>query len=461
MDTDDIIKDKRILDIINNQLTPKDIEKKTHGEVFTPLKIIYEMLSKLPVSVWKDKHLKWLDPANGIGNYPIVVYYKLMEGLRDSIPDEKQRSLWIIEEMIYMNELNPVNISLSKTLFQMIDSDSTPNIIEGDFTENYNDIMKNKKFDIIIGNPPYNSVKTKNIWTVFITTSLSILNKDGYLLFINPASWTGFKTVNSDIFKNIQIEYVRYYNYTSAHKLFGRQSGEIPLTYYLLKNTNTKNNTTIHDNATNTDEEFNIYENNIVPTESISMWKKILPFIKQYGNLKSKYSTVKKVIHLSDTSNSTYKFPIVSIVNKKIKTQYSSVNYNKNNDKKLILTNVAIGYPIYDYLGIMYPLSTDRFILYSNNDEKELKQLQNYFLTNLLFYIINITKSRQSFFNNKLFEMIPDITKITNLINIDDNFLINLFGLTTTDLIGYNHYLMTGEGRLTESVRTQIKDYTC
>ena len=39
------------------------------------------MLDKLHRS-WKDPTLKWLDLTNGIGNYPIVVYYKLMEGLK-------------------------------------------------------------------------------------------------------------------------------------------------------------------------------------------------------------------------------------------------------------------------------------------------------------------------------------------------------------------------------------------
>ena len=102
------------MDIIRKYLTPKESEKKLFGEVFTPLNLICEMLSKLPSKVWSNKDLKWLDPANGIGNFPIVVYYKLMEGLKDEIKNEEKRSNWIIENMIYMNELNPVNVALSK-----------------------------------------------------------------------------------------------------------------------------------------------------------------------------------------------------------------------------------------------------------------------------------------------------------------------------------------------------------
>lgn len=40
------------------------------------------MLDKLK-EVWSDPTLKWLDPANGIGNYPVVAYYKLMDGLKE------------------------------------------------------------------------------------------------------------------------------------------------------------------------------------------------------------------------------------------------------------------------------------------------------------------------------------------------------------------------------------------
>ena len=33
------------------------------------MELVCEMLEQLPPSVWKNKDLKWLDPANGIGNF--------------------------------------------------------------------------------------------------------------------------------------------------------------------------------------------------------------------------------------------------------------------------------------------------------------------------------------------------------------------------------------------------------
>jgi hypothetical protein len=470
--------DKEIEEKIEQYLSVREEEKNKNGEVFTPTDLINEMLDPLPVSVWNNPDLKWLDPANGIGNFPMVVYQKLMNGLKKWEPSDAKRSKHIIENMLYMVEINPKNVKISKKIFGSNANICCANFLEEKDREKCLRQFGVDKFDIIIGNPPYNSgairAKTtdkikhdkdsreeaETIWPDFVKESLSLLeNKTGYLVFIHPASWIGFKSSIGNMFKNVQIKYLRYYNVVSAHKLFGRQSGEIPLTYYVLQNIDTKNDTFIYDNATNSNVEFNIYKHNFVPTESISLWKKILNFTHKYGNLTDNYSSVKNSKSLSDKFSSKQKYPIISIVMKNIVIQYSTTNNNKNNDKKLLLANSSMGYPIYDYLGIMYPKSSDQFLIYSNNNEKELRQLQNYFLTNLLFYLINITKTRQKFFDNKIFEVIPNITKITKYIDINDKFLIKTFKLNSTDLIGYNKYITSGEGRLDENIKNEIKRF--
>jgi hypothetical protein len=198
----------KVLDIIRQYLTPKKEEKKLFGEVFTPLELVCEMLSRLPPEIWKNPNLKWLDPANGIGNYPIVVYFKLMETLKnvEGYSNEKKRSKHIIEKMLYMNELNPINVGVAKKLFKMIDSDATPMIMKGDFLNN-TDFIKNFgeiNFDIIIGNPPFNPPKTETgssgnaIWPNFVMKSFSLLSDKGYLCLVHPSGW---KKPTEEIFK--------------------------------------------------------------------------------------------------------------------------------------------------------------------------------------------------------------------------------------------------------------------
>lgn len=179
----DFIDNENVLEIIRKHLTPKEKEKNLFGEVFTPLELVCEMLSKLPNSVWTDKNMKWFDPANGIGNFPIVVYYKLMVTLKSVIGNSKKRSNHIIEQMLYMNELNPINVSVCRRIFKMIDPDATPNIFKGDFLEK-SEFGGVSKFDIIIGNPPFQKGQNSNFYVEFIKKSITISPK--FLLFIIP-----------------------------------------------------------------------------------------------------------------------------------------------------------------------------------------------------------------------------------------------------------------------------------
>ena len=73
----------KILENIRKYIGIGEVEKKTFGEVFTKFELINEMLDTLPAEVWSNPDLKWLDPANGIGNFPVVVMQRLMIGLKE------------------------------------------------------------------------------------------------------------------------------------------------------------------------------------------------------------------------------------------------------------------------------------------------------------------------------------------------------------------------------------------
>lgn len=117
-----------VLDIIQKNLPIKKSKKDKNGEVFTPLTLVNEMLDKLPAEVWSNPNLKWLDPANGVGNFPVVVYYRLMDGLQDCILIEEERSKHIIENMLYMVELDQHNCDVCKKIFSIINPNAVPNI---------------------------------------------------------------------------------------------------------------------------------------------------------------------------------------------------------------------------------------------------------------------------------------------------------------------------------------------
>jgi site-specific DNA-methyltransferase (adenine-specific) len=152
--TEGLIKQMNVKDIqdkIEEFLPIRKIEKNKNGEVFTPYILIEEMLDKLPKEVWSNPDLKWLDPANGIGNFPMVVYNKLMKGLEKEIENEEDRKEHIIKNMLHMVELNEKNVGVSRKIFG-----KDANIYCGDFLKaDLNKIFGIEKFDVIIGNPPY------------------------------------------------------------------------------------------------------------------------------------------------------------------------------------------------------------------------------------------------------------------------------------------------------------------
>ena len=272
------IDNEKVLDTIRKYLTPKDSEKKLFGEVFTPLNLICEMLSKLPSNVWTNPDLTWLDPANGIGNFPVVVYYKLMEGLKNNIKDDEKRSKHIIENMIYMNELNPVNVALSKKVFKMIDTNATPNIVKADFIVDYDKILKimqddssetDRKFDIIFGNPPYNKGGVGKgggvLWTDFVHKSWDILSDNGYLLFIHPPGWrkpAGDRASAGDIwelFKNHNLLFL---------KISDKKIPNFPtVDYYIVEKNGSQKETKLinefEDNIYN--DKIDLYEMDFIP----------------------------------------------------------------------------------------------------------------------------------------------------------------------------------------------------
>lgn len=224
---------KELLELINDCLKPKEVEKKTFGEVFTPINFINdEMLqhiedywtTKNSENIWSNEKLTWYDPATGMGNYPIAIYYKLMNGLKTKIPDPINRKKHIIEKQLFMGELNKKNCLIVKQIFN-INNEYKLNLYEGDtLCIDLNKVFGFKKFDIIIGNPPYNeeltSVGAKPLYNKFIEY---YVDKCNLLSYVVPSRWfaggKGLDKFRKMMINRTDIVFIKHYD--NACKIFG------------------------------------------------------------------------------------------------------------------------------------------------------------------------------------------------------------------------------------------------
>ena len=220
---------KDIILMLREYVKVGEVEKKKFGEVMTPLELVKEMLATLPEEVWSNPNLKWLDPANGTGPYPIMVIYKLMNGLKDWEPDDEKRYKHIVENMIYVCELQPKNMFLYLCAVDPFDTYKlniyTGSFLESGFDKHMKEVWGVENFDIVIGNPPYNTGTSggnggRDLWDKFILKSLPFINKNGFLNFVHPSKWRRPENELFNIFKENNLIYLEIHSKQDGQRIF-------------------------------------------------------------------------------------------------------------------------------------------------------------------------------------------------------------------------------------------------
>jgi hypothetical protein len=219
------------------------VSKKSFGEVFTPDVLIEEMLDTLPTSIWGNPSLIWLDPAAGVGNFFAIAYNRLMVGLKSVIKNDAARSKHILEKMFYFVELQEKNVKVIHKIFNP-DKKVQLNVFSGDFeTLDPSIVFGVKKFDVVVGNPPYQSMytstqrkaKNHNLWSVFIKKGFDLLQEKGFLLYVTPPAWMSPSSkLLQEIFLSHQLHFVNINECSRHFKGIGSQ-----FSYYLIQKTPT------------------------------------------------------------------------------------------------------------------------------------------------------------------------------------------------------------------------------
>jgi len=362
----------KLRELIEKHFIPTNNEKKQNAEVPTPVKLVDDMLNSTPLEFWKTPHMVF-EPCCGKGNFVLGIFDRFYEGLEEMYPDEIERCRVIMTECIYYADLTALNVFITTEIMKchvqsycgLDELDFEFNNYTGDTLElNVEDIWDINGFDMICGNPPYNSsgdTATGNtIWQDFTKKSLNEwLLPNGYLLFVHPPGWRkpnterGKFTKMFDLMtKQTQMLYLEIHGIKDGQKVFNCGTR---YDWYLIEKTNQYKNTIIVD-ENGKQNEINLSELSWLPNSNILEINKILakndcercPIMYD----RTAYGADKKD-RVSSKETHEFKYPCVHSTPKAgIRYMYSKVNDRGHfGVSKVIFGESGIYNPVIDIEG--------------------------------------------------------------------------------------------------------------
>ena len=395
--------DYKILKDYYDKVLNKDIKLiETSNDEPTPISCVEEMVSKIPESFWKDKNIKILDPCCGFGNFPFVIYHKLIQY------HSKEH---ILRNILYFNEINTKRVSILKEIFNV----SYLNISTIDFLKYGDDIH----YDLIVANPPYAKLlengkrasKNHNMIGAFISKSFEILNDKGYLLYITPDNWMSYADRNK-LITEITTKQIHYINIHIAKKYFKKIGSSF--VWYLIENTPSYKNIEIEGIWNK-----KIYKDSVksevrkyIPLYYNSIIQSILNKTIDKNNMKFKVETSSdlhkytKKKFISTKEDEKYKY---KLIHTPTQTVWSSKPHKYQSDYKVFISTTSYYETFVDNCGMTQSIAFIRC------NDKSIADGINKVLKHPLYKFINNICRYGNFNNIRILQNFPECDKYENV----------------------------------------------
>ena len=286
------------------------------------------VLDSMPQDLFQSPDTTFLDPAMAGGQFLKAVIARLR---KYNHTDEN------IASRITGYETNKMRINFAAKQCSYIG-----NFVAKDFMEDDMSV----KFDVVIGNPPYQDPDNdkKMLWNAFLDKSQEVCKPDGYIAMVTPATWIRAKT-------NIHNSYRLLEEY-QVEKAVVYAKNDTPfenvgstISYHITKNTPRAKKTPIYygewrKNSEQFIRDIDIANDKIWPGEltpiNLSIHDKLLAFDKikfikscEFHNQKLK---TKKLV----SDQKTDEFPYTHHVSAAI-TRFTSIKFSKHSEWKVMV----------------------------------------------------------------------------------------------------------------------------
>lgn len=423
------------------QLQTKLEKKQMYGEIFTPFHLIDDMLDMYDEKVFSNLETTWLDAGAGTGFFSMCLYWRLMKHLKKHISDKKKRHNHIIENMIYMAEIQDSNIDILKNMFG-----NKANIIHGDF------LCHKEKYDNIIGNPPYNSnglkkVPTNNtrkkkddgktIWISFVRHSLDILKKDGHLLLVIPSLWMRpDKAKTYNLITSYKLNKIKCLTNTQTNQVFLGEA-QTPTSCFLLSKKENDNIVELYDSCLKKYITYNYSVGDAIPVFGASVVSKV-KLIDSHYLVADKTNLPPKNVSISSIKNDKHKYPnirtaLLEKLDVKLVIEYSDKPLVFSGKRKIVLGHKMYGFPFIDRDGVYGISNRDNYVI-CNDDINVLERIRDFLSTKFALYMFESTRYRMRFLEKEAFWFLPGQEVITNIgVKINDEVIASYVGLNEFD----------------------------